>query len=195
MSGSEMEESIGSANKKSGRRKKWLVAGVIFVLVVGTVEIVYWSHRIGEERRAAEADARAEKIMGEAAVTKDYAAAREQIEAGHFDLGTLKRAVTNEIRRQTMIRVNGYFDQKTEQQRKDYLDGVINEAMTYQKLTATSRPGLTPMPKSTPQGKGTFLEWVSQQPATTRARLAEFGAAFNARLAQRGLPKIEGPVQ
>lgn len=189
-----MEQSTDRKSSKS-RRKKWLVGAVIFVLVLGTGEIIYWSHRVAEERRQAESDERAEKILAQAADTKDYAQAHDQIQAGHFDLDTIKRAVTNEIRRQTMIRVNGYFDQKTDQQRREYLDRVIDEALTYQKFSATSRPAMGPMPKPTPQGKSSFLEWVSQQPATTRARLAEFGAAFNARLAQRGLPKIEGPMR
>jgi hypothetical protein len=49
--------------------------------------------------------------------------------------------------------------------------------------------------RPTPQKKAAFLDRPSHQPAVTRARLAEFGAAFNARVSQRGLPPIEGPLQ
>jgi hypothetical protein len=189
-----MEQTARPASGRSRRRKTWLIIGAIFVFVLGTAEIVYWTHRRADERRQAEADERAERIIAQAAHTRDYGAAREQIEAGHFDFDTLKRAVRTEIRRQTMIRVNGYFDLKTEQQRRDYLDKVINEATAYQKLAAaTPQPAWAPPPKATPRGKGAFISWVAQQPATTRARLAEFGAAFNARLAQRGLPRMDGP--
>jgi hypothetical protein len=177
------------------KRKLWLRVGIAAVLVLGTFESVYWSHRIAGERRQAEADSRAAKIMAQAADSKDYRKAREEVKAGHFDRDTIRRAVTAEIHRQMMKRVDGYFDQKTDAQRQAYLDRVIDEAAAFQKLTATSRPALAPAARPTPQKKGAFLDWLSQQPAVTRARLAEFGAAFNARLAQRGLPPIEGPLQ
>ena len=177
------------------KRKMWLRVGVAAVLVLGTFESVYWSRRIAEERRQAEADSRAAKIMAQAADTKDYGKARQQVAAGHFDRDTIKRAVTAEIHRQMTKRVDGYFDQKTDSQRRAYLDRVIDEAVAFQKLTATSRPALAPPARPTPQKKAAFLDWLSRQPAVTRARLAEFGAAFNARLAQRGLPPIEGPLQ
>jgi len=177
-----------------GNRKSWLRVGVVVVLVLGTFEAIYWSRRIAQERREVEAEDRVAKIIAQAADTKNYNRAREQVVAGHFDLSTIKRAITDEIHRQTMKRVDGYFDQRTDAQRTAYLDSVIDEAVAYQKLTATSRPTLVPA-NPTPQGKGSFFAWVSQQPAVSRARLSEFGAAFNARLTQRGLPRIEGPLQ
>lgn len=184
-----------TAAPPTNKRKIWLRFGVAAVLVLGTLELVYWSHRIVEERRQAEADARIAKIMAQAADSKDYRKAREEVKAGHFDRDTIRRAVTAEIHRQMMKRVDGYFDQKSDPQRRAYLDRVIDEAVMFQKLTATSRPALAPPARPTPQKKAAFLDWLSQQPAVARARLAEFGAAFNARLAQRGLPPIEGPLQ
>jgi hypothetical protein len=177
-------------------RKLWLRIGVGVVLVLGTLEAIYWSRRIADDRRQAEADSRIARIIAQASETRDYKQAREQVVAGHFDLATIKRAINEEIHRQTIKRVDGYFEQKTPQQRTAYLDRVIDEAVTYQKFRSSSRPTtLTPATAPSPQGKGAFLAWISQQPAVTRARLAEFGAAFNARLAQRGLPRIDPPVQ
>jgi len=56
-------------------------------------------------------------------------------------------------------------------------------------------PATQPTTNPRPAGNGAFLAWLSRQPAVTRAKLAEFGAAFNARLAQRGLPRIDVPLQ
>ena len=173
----------------------WLRCGVVIVLVLGTLEGIYWSRRIAEERRQAEEDRRAARIIAQAADTKDYSKARQQVAAAHFDLDTIKRAVTEEIHRQTMKRVDGYFDQKAGPQRTAYLDRVIDEAVAYQKFTATSRRPPESPNSSAPPRKDAFIAWVSQQPAVTRARLAEFGAAFNARLAQRGLSRIDAPLQ
>jgi hypothetical protein len=176
-------------------RKTWLRLGVVVVLVLGTLEVIYWTRRIADERRQAEADSRAARIVAQAAATKDYNKAREQVVAAHFDFDTVRRAVTEEVHRQTMKRVDGYFDQKPGPQRTAYLDRVIDEALAYQKFTATSRPAAAPQSGATPPRKDAFVSWVSQQPAVTRARLSEFGAAFNARLAQRGLPRIDAPLR
>ena len=176
-------------------RKLWLRVGIVVVLVLGTLEAIYWSRRIADDRRQAEADGRIAKIMAQASETKDYKQAREQVVAGHFDLATIKRAVNEEVRRQTIKRVDGYFEQKTAPQRMAYLDQVIDEAVAYQKFRANSHPATQSTTGPRPQGNGSFLAWMSKQPAVTRARLAEFGAAFNARLAQRGLPRIDAPLQ
>jgi len=180
--------------KLAKNRKMWLRCGVIVVLVLGTLEGIYWSRRIAEERRQAELDSRAAKIIAQAAETKDYNKARQQVVAARFDLDTIRRAVTEEVHRQTMKRVDGYFDYKAGQERTAYLDRVIDEAVAYQKFTA-SRPASQPGTSPTTPRKDAFIAWVSQQPAVTRARLAEFGAAFNSRLAQRGLPRIDAPLQ
>ena len=177
------------------RRKTWLRLGVVVVLVLGTVEAIYWSRRIAEDRRQAEADDRIARIIAQGAQTKDYNKAREQVVAGHFDLATIKRAVAEEVHRQTIKRVDGYFEQKAGPQRLAYLDRVIDEAVAYQKFRANSHPATQSTTGPRPQGNGSFLAWMSKQPAVTRARLAEFGAAFNARLAQRGLPRIDAPLQ
>ena len=176
-------------------RKLWLRIGIVVVLVLGTFEAIDWTRRIAEERRQAEEDRRAAQIVAQAAATKDYNSARQQVVAGHFDLDTIKRVVADEVHRQTMKRVDGYFDQKSGPQRLAYLDRVIDEAVAYQKFTNKSRPAPSSTTPPPPQRKDAFVAWVSQQPATSRARLAEFGAAFNARLAQRGLPKIDAPLQ
>ena len=178
----------------TNKRKLWLRVGIVVVLVLGTIEAVYWSRRIAEDRRQAEADARIAKIIAQGAETKDYGKAREEVVAGHFDLATIRRAVAEEIHRQTIKRVDGYFEQKTPAQRMAYIDRVIDEAVAYQSFRAKSRPASQPATSPRPQGKGDFLAWMSKQPAVTRARLAEFGAAFNARLAQRGLPRIDPPM-
>jgi hypothetical protein len=180
---------------RTNKRKLWLRLGIIVVLVLGTIEAIYWSRRIAEDRRQARADARIAKIIAQGAETKDYNKTREQVISGHFDLATIKRAVTEEIHRQTIKRVDGYFDQKTPAQRKAYLDRVIDEAVTYQNFRAKSHAASRPATNPGQQGKGAFLAWVSRQPAVTRAKLAEFGAAFNARLALRGLPRIDPPGQ
>ena len=188
-------ETVVIPPRKNRRRKAWLLAGTIVVLVLGAVELRYWLHQRGLERLQAEDDVRAEKIIAKAAESKDYNKAREEVAADHFSLDTIKRAVTTEIRRQMIKRVNGYFEQETEQERTKYLDGVIDEAVVYHRLAATSRPTLGPPATPTLQGKGAFVDWLSKQPAMTRASLAEFGAAFNARLTQRGLPRMNGPVE
>ena len=72
---------------------------------------------------------------------------------------------------------------------------MIDEAAAFQKITAASRPAPAPPARPTPPKKAAFLDWLSQQPAVTRARLAELGAAFNARTDQRGLPPSDGPLQ
>jgi hypothetical protein len=185
----------GVAVRLNRNRKTWLRVGVAVVLVLGTLEVIYWARRIAEERRQADEDSRAAKIIAQAADSRDYSKAREQVVVRQFDLDTLKRVITEEFHRQTMKRVDGYFEQKTDQQRAAYLDRVIDEALAYQKLTSASRPALAPPTRPTPEGESSFFAWVSQQPAVTRARLAEFSAAFNARLAQRGLPRFEGPLQ
>ena len=185
--------------KLTKNRKLWVRVGIVVVLVLGTLEAIYWSRRIADERRQAEADSRIARIISQASETKNYKQAREEVVAGHFDLATIKRAVNEEVRRQTIKRVDGYFEQKTPQQRTAYLDHVIDEAVAYQKFRASSRPATTApatlTPGPSPQGSGSFLAWMSRQPAVTRARLAEFGAACNARLAQRGLPRIDPPMQ
>src|SRR5689334_20266580 len=178
----------------TNKRKLWQRVGIVVVLVLGTIEAVYWSRRIAEDRRQAEADARIAKIIAQGAESKDYNKTREEVAAGHFDFATIRRAVTDEIHRQTIKRVDGYFEQKTSAQRMAYIDRVIDEAVAYQSFRAKSRPASQPTTSPRPTGKGDFLAWMSKQPAVTRARLAEFGAAFNARLAQRGLPRIDPPM-
>ena len=180
--------------RPSTSRKRWVRVGAVVVLVLGTLEAVYWARRIAAERRQAEEDARVAKIVAQGAATKDYNKARQQVVAGHFDLDTIRRAVTEEVHRQTMKRVDGYFEQKAGQ-RMAYLDRVIDEAVAYEKFTAKARQASGPATNPAIGRKDAFIAWVSQQPAVTRARLAEFGAAFNARVAQRGLPKIEAPLQ
>lgn len=176
------------------KRKAWPIVATVLVVVLGTGEGIYWARRLAAERRQAEEDARAAKIMVVAGDSKDYSRAHDQVKAGHFDVDTIKRAVTAEVRRQTMIRVNGYFEQKTPQQRLAALDRVIDEAIAYNKMMSPStRPGSKA--SQPPQGKGAFIVWMAQQPAEQRARLAEFGAAYNARLTQRGLPRNFGPIQ
>lgn len=197
-----MTESASSAAQKSvtkdaGRRKLMLRVGVIIVLVLGTAEAIYWYRRIVADRRQADEEQRIAAIIAQAADSKDYTMGREQVAAGHFDIATLKRAFTDEIHRQMMKRVDGYFDLKTPQDRKEYLDRVIAETQAYDRLTASSRPASANAVNSqgSSQNKASFLNWVSQQPATSRARLAEFGAAMNGRLVQRGLPPMKGPIQ
>ncbi|HXE55847.1 MAG TPA: hypothetical protein VN541_22675 [Tepidisphaeraceae bacterium] len=179
--------------KPGKKRKMWVRVGIVIVLVLGTIEGIYWSRRIAEQRHQAEEDSRAARIMAQAADTRDYNKAREQVVAGHFNLDTIRRAVTEEIHRQTIKRVDGYFVQPPGPQRMAYLDRVIDEAVAYERFRAKSRPAPTTRPA--PPATDAFVAWVSQQPAATRARLAEFGAAFNARLQQRGLPPIQAPLR
>jgi hypothetical protein len=167
---------------RSRRLIVWI--SMLMILIFGSLEAVYWV----QERSVAREDAeRAEKIAADAAKSRDYSTAHSAFQNGHFDAATVHDVVQAEFRRQALARTNGYFDQKTPEQRIAYLDKAIDDMTTYHKAVAMFRPTTKPVKSD---GNAQIVKWAVSQPPDTRARLAEFSSALNERCQQRGLPPM-----
>lgn len=135
---------------------------------------------------------RADEVVTAAAKSGDFASVKRAVDAGEIKREDLRDAVRAEFERQTLERVNGFFDTTDAKAKRAILDRAIDDLEKYRAEARKHRPAAATQPRFDPANdpRWAMAAWALSQPPGTRARLAEFRVAIEKRRTERGLPGL-----